>query len=87
MAKENLRELLAQLHTKLNDAKALDADSRKALATASQDIEKALARSSGVETAPAKSSLESLAVKLEVEHPTLAHVARQLVDALSKAGI
>jgi len=86
MAQENLRELLAQLHSRLNNARSLDADARKLLTTVSEDIEKVLARDDA-ETAPAKSNLESLAVRLEAEHPAVAHVARQLIDALSKAGI
>ena len=86
MSHENLRSLLAQLHAQLSHGTTLDSEARKLLADASQEIEKALARTSD-DTAPAKSSLESLAVKLEVEHPAVAHVARQLVDALGKAGI
>ncbi|MEJ0036482.1 MAG: DUF4404 family protein [Gammaproteobacteria bacterium] len=86
MAQENLPELLAQLHTRLGDAKSLDAESRTLLTTLSHDIERALGRASE-ETAPARNTLESTAVKLELEHPALATVVRQLVDALGNAGI
>ncbi len=86
MAQENLRELLSQLHTRLGHAKSLDAESRRLLTTLSDDIERALGRASE-ETAPARNSLEGLAVRLEAEHPALATVMRQLVDALGKAGI
>jgi hypothetical protein len=86
MAQENLRELLAQLHTRLGNAKSLDAESRKLLTTLSHDIERALGRASE-ETAPARNTLESVAVRLEAEHPALANIVRQLVDALGKAGI
>jgi len=86
MAQENLRELLAQLHTRLGHAKSLDAESRKLLTTLSHDIERALGRASD-ETAPARNSLEGVAVKLEAEHPALATIVRQLVDALGRAGI
>jgi len=86
MAQENLRELLAQLHTRLGNAESLDPESRKLLTTLSHDIERALGRASE-ETAPARNSLESVAVKLEAEHPGLATVVRQLVDALGNAGI
>jgi hypothetical protein len=86
MAQENLRELLAQLHTRLGQAKSLDAESRRLLTTLSHDIERALGRASE-ETAPARTNLESAAVKLELEHPALAAVVRQLIDALGKAGI
>jgi hypothetical protein len=86
MAQENLRELLAQLHTRLGHAKSLDPESRKLLTTLSHDIERALGRASE-DTAPARTRLESAAVRLELEHPALATVVRQIIDALSKAGI
>ena len=86
MGQDNLRELLAQLHTRLSHAESLDAESRQLLTTLSQDIERALGRASE-ETAPARNSLESAAVKLESEHPALANVVRQVIDALGKAGI
>jgi len=86
MAQENLRELLAQLHTRLGDARSLDDESRRLLTTLSQDIERALGRASE-ETAPARTSLEGAVVQLEAEHPALATVIRQLIDALGKAGI
>jgi hypothetical protein len=86
MAQENLRELLAQLHTRLGNAKSLDAESRRLLTTLSHDIERALGRASE-DTAPARTTLEGVVVQLEAEHPALATVVRQLIDALGKAGI
>jgi hypothetical protein len=86
MAQENLRELLAQLHTRLGHAETLDPESRKQLTALSHDIERALGRASE-DTAPARSSLEGAAVKLQAEHPALATVVRELIDALGKAGI
>jgi hypothetical protein len=86
MARENLRELLAQLHTRLGQARSLDAESRRALTTLSHDIERALGRASE-DTTPARNNLESVAVRLEVEHPGLATAVRELIDALGKAGI
>jgi len=86
MSDKDLRDLLAQLHTRLGHAKSLDADSRKLLLTVSHDIEKTLARSAK----PAESHeprLERLAVQFEADHPALAETLRQLVDALGKAGI
>ena len=86
MAQENLRELLAQLHTRLGNADSLDGESRKLLTTLSHDIERALGHASE-DTAPARTSLEGIAVQLEADHPAIANVLRQLVDALGKAGI
>ena len=85
MSDEDLRDLLAQLHTRLGHAESVDADARKLLLTLSQDIEKTLARSGSVEGAP--EPLEALAVRFEADHPALADVLRRIVDTLGKAGI
>jgi len=88
MSDQDLRELLTQLHGRLGQAKSLDADGRKLLTTVLHDIESALKRSdTDAAPAPARQRLEALAVKFEADHPALADVLRQLVDALGKAGI
>jgi hypothetical protein len=86
MSDPKLRALLAQLHTHLKHGSSLDADARKRLTTALHDIEQALGRSDKA-AAPAKSRLESLAVQFEADHPAIAGVVRQLIDALGAAGI
>jgi hypothetical protein len=86
MSHQDLPKLLAQLHARLASATSLDADSRKLLATVSHDIEKALARDDDAVPPPAP-RLEGLAVRFEADHPALADVLRQIVDALGKAGI
>ena len=86
MSRENLRDLLSELHTRLRNAPTLDDDSRKLLTTVSRDIEEALARENADASSP-KPRLEELAVEFEAEHPQVAVVLRQLVDALTKAGI
>jgi hypothetical protein len=86
MSDPKLRALLTQLHTHLKQGSSLDADARKRLTTALHDIEQALGRSDQPAT-PAKSRLEALAVQFEADHPALAGVVRQLIDALGAAGI
>ncbi len=82
---KELRELLAELHTRLGHAATLDQDSRKLLKTVSEDIEKTL----GGGTAPAAHAprLEAAAARFEAEHPALAEAVRDIIDALGKAGI
>jgi Domain of unknown function (DUF4404) len=88
MSHQDLRELLAQLHARLGSARSLDAGSRKLLATVSHDIERALARDDvEADAVPPGPRLEALAVRFEADHPALADVLRQIVDALGKAGI
>ena len=83
---QGLRELLAQLHARLHNAKSVDADSRALLQAVASDIEGTLARS-GRKPATAETKLEELAAKFEVEHPALAEAVRDVIDALGKAGI
>jgi hypothetical protein len=85
MSDQELRALLAELHTRLKQARSLDPEARKLLMTVSRDIENALAGedTSAVATEP----VEALAVRFEADHPSLAGVLRQIMDTLGKAGI
>jgi len=81
----DLHQLLTRLHTELARTESLDDESRKLLAVIGQDVTALSEARDGVSGhAPA---LERLAVRFESEHPALSAVARQLVDALAKAGI
>ena len=85
MSDRDLSALLAELQARLKQARSLDPESRKMLATVSRDIEQALVDddTSAVATEP----VEALAVRFEADHPSLAGVLRQIMDTLGKAGI
>lgn len=85
MTDQNLRALLAELHERLKEARSLDPESRRLLATVSRDIEEALANDTQGSMAP--EPVEALAVRFEADHPSLAGVLRQIMDTLGKAGI
>lgn len=85
MSDEDLRDLLAQLHTRLGRAKSLDGESRKLLTTVARDIEKALGK--GAKPKTTLEPIEELAVRFEADHPAVADVLRQIIDTLGKAGI
>lgn len=88
MSDESLRDLLERVHERLSGDGALDARSRELLKTLMHDIERALAQpGKGGQKSDAALRLEALAVKFESDHPALAGVLRQLMDALGKAGI
>jgi hypothetical protein len=89
MSNESLRDLLERVHQRLSGSGAPDARSRELLKTLMHDIERSLAQQDGKpgEKLDAAPRLEALAVKFESEHPSLAGVLRQLMDALGKAGI
>ena len=86
---ESLRELLQRVHERLNRSGSLDESSRELLGTVMRDIDRALNRpaKNGSRKLDAAPRLEALAVRFESEHPQLAAVLRQLIDALGKAGI
>lgn len=84
MTDPDLRALLAELHHKLSRADAVDAGSRKLLKTVLHDIETTLDRSETPEPEP---RMETLAARLDAEHPTLAATLRQIIDTLGRAGI
>lgn len=85
MTSPDLQLLLRRLHDELGRAESLDDESRKLLGVVARDITALSAAKEGVSGhLPA---LERVAVKFESNHPALSAVARQLVDALAKAGI
>lgn len=83
-----LRELLARLRERLGQARSVDADSRKHLAALVSDIDRELGKGAASGTAGAHAPrLESLAVRFEADHPGLAEVIREVIDALVRVGI
>ena len=91
-SEKNLRELLARVRERLSHARSVDPESRKHLSTLVQDIDSAL----GQGGAPGEASdtagkhthrLESLAVRFEADHPGLAEVIREVIDALVRGGV
>ena len=86
MSRQDLRELLTQLHARLGGAQSLDDEERQQLVTVLRDIEKVLGKQEK-DAKRAGPRLEALAVKFEADHPGLAESIRQLTDLLAKAGI
>ena len=85
---KTLRDLLARVRERLSHARSVDPDSRQNLAAVVSDIDQALGQGSARGTADAHTPrLESLAVRFEADHPALAEVIREVVDALARAGI
>ena len=90
VSEESLRELLGRVHERLRQAGSVDPESRKLLATLVRDIDRALGRGGAREGEGAGQHaprLESLAVRFEADHPGLAEVIREVIDALVRVGI
>jgi hypothetical protein len=91
VSEESLRELLTRVHDRLGHAGSVDAESRKLLSTLVRDIDRALGRGGARDAAGTAGrhapKLESLAARFEADHPSLAEVIREVIDALVKAGI
>jgi hypothetical protein len=92
MDSDVLREQLTKLHEELGRVSSVDPRSTQLLGEIMQDI-KRLTESSAASPggAPQASSLpdrlEEIAVRFEVQHPTLAASSRRLVDMLVKVGL
>ena len=91
-SEKNLRDLLARVRERLSHARSVDAESRKHLSTLVQDIDSTLGQG-GAQTASGTAGkqhthrLESLAVRFEADHPGLAEVIREVIDALVRGGV
>ena len=89
-SEESLRELLARVHERLGAA-SVDAESRKLLTGLVREIDRALARGGARDAVGTGGThmpkLESLAVRFEADHPALAEVIREVIDALVRVGI
>ena len=89
MPKERLRELVSSLHEELERTPQVDAEGRDLLRELTGDIEELVGHD-----APAPESrdtaaerVETAAVRLEAEHPRLAGILGEIVDALGRLGI
>jgi hypothetical protein len=94
MASDELHAHLARLHAELAAAPRVDAESERLLNEIGADVARLKARALAAEGAAAEAGdaslpnrLEELAVRFEVDHPTLAASSRRLVDILGKIGI
>lgn len=85
MNTQELHQLLRQLHDELGKAAALDDESRELLGVVARDI--GALTEAREEASGHVPGLERIAVRFESDHPALSAVARQIADALAKAGI
>ncbi|HEV2268110.1 MAG TPA: DUF4404 family protein [Steroidobacteraceae bacterium] len=85
---KSLRELLARVRERLGHARSVDPDSREHLSAVVSDIDQAIGGGSARVAARTHAPrLESLAVRFEADHPGLAEVIREVIEALARAGI
>jgi len=84
-SEKGLRELLVRLRERLTQTRALDADSRKHLSAMVSEIDTELGRGAAASTHAPR--LESLAIRFEADHPALAEVIREVIDALVRGGV
>jgi hypothetical protein len=89
MQDKQLRQLIANLHTELQDADSVDDESRAMLQQLIGDIEKLADGDEGANDAgtSAVDQVEQAALKFETEHPRLSMTLGELMDALGKLGI
>jgi Domain of unknown function (DUF4404) len=83
-----LQDQLRTLHTELARTRSVDPQTRELLIALLTDITRLLGQpGSRTEQHSLTARLDELAVQFEAEHPALSKALRQVVDALSNAGI
>jgi Domain of unknown function (DUF4404) len=84
-----LQDQLRTLHTELARTRSVDPQTRELLIALLTDITRLLGQAPGTTTEQHSlaARLDELAVQFEAEHPALSSALRQVVDALSNAGI
>jgi hypothetical protein len=90
MNNEEIRKLLEQLHSEVDNIDTLDEKGRELLRDLGNDIDELLARSENVRDESGSATvrrLEDTISYLEVSHPTLTSTLAELLAVLSNAGI
>ena len=89
MDRNRLDKLLADLRAELTDARGLDEQSRASLRQLAEDVGRLAtsAQPAPERHATAIEELENTALRFETEHPRLASVLGQVMDALGRMGI
>ena len=90
MDNQELRKLLEQLDSEIEQTESVDEKGRELLRDLASDIGELLARSEGGKDQSQTSMLERLEDSisyLEVTHPTLTQTLRRVLETLSNAGI
>lgn len=90
MDKQELRKLLDQLHSEIENAESIEDSDREQLRHLASDIGDLLARSPHGATkvqSPLLERMEDSISYLEVTHPTLTQTLSKMLETLSNAGI
>lgn len=90
MDKQHLLELLKNLHAELERAKSVDEESDKLLRAVMHDINRLVDDAHETASDEGKSINERLkqgAVQFEADHPRIAMIMNEVMDALAKMGI
>jgi predicted component of type VI protein secretion system len=90
MDKQQLDELLKQLHAELSQTASVDVESREALRTLMNDIQGLLNRAEGEQAKsyqPLLDGLNRAVAQFEVSHPKLALAITQAINALVDIGV
>lgn len=88
MSQEDLKELLAKVHSELADIDTLDNEAKSLLATVMTDLQGALGESSSVDESHGFiDRFRDATQDFEEDHPQLTDAIGRVVDALSRLGI
>ncbi len=87
MSSSRLQEQLEAIRRELADSDAVDATNRALLEQVAEDIERVLDEEDETTPDTVRGKMEKAAVDFEAEHPRLARVMNEVVEALARMGI
>ncbi|MCC5871120.1 MAG: DUF4404 family protein [Gammaproteobacteria bacterium] len=87
MPSSKLRESLESIRRELDEPGAVDDANRALLEQVAADIERVLDEEDETTPDTVRGKMEKAAVDFEAEHPRLARVMNEIVDALGRMGI
>ncbi|TVS16986.1 MAG: DUF4404 family protein [Gammaproteobacteria bacterium] len=87
MSSSRLREQLEAIRRELADSDSVDAGNRALLEQVAEDIERVLDDEDETTPDTVRGRMKKAAVDFEAEHPRLARVVNEVVEALARMGI
>ena len=90
MPKHQLQDLLQELHRSLKSTDELDDETRQAVQSLTEDLQRLLKRDGEIsadDVEPVSGNLQELLLQFETEHPQITGILGRLASSLANLGI